>query len=310
MHFLRRHAKKKFTPRELLPGCNTLIFTGLNYYQPREELAPGHGAVARFAWGRDYHKVLGKRLRRISLALRELFPGEGFYTFVDSSPLAERQFAERAGVGFIGRNTLLIRRGLGSWFVIGGIATTLEADRLKFDATRVFGAKNEKPAGFGCPPGCRRCIEACPTGALFAPYRIDARKCISYLTIEHRGSLDEGQAQSIGGWIFGCDACQEACPFNRTVEKTYVADFLSARAGQSLSIKDILTMATASSFSKEFAGSPLMRAKRSGLVRNACVCAANLGLRDRLPQIEKLISDSDEVIARQARRAVKTLRAK
>ena len=302
MGYLERHAGKKYRPQELLPECKSLIFTGLNYFVPRGNLPAGHAAVAGFARGRDYHNVLGKRLRRIAGNLRESFQDERFYTFVDTSPLAERPFAARAGVGFIGRNTLLIRRGLGSWFVIGGIATT-----LALDTVRPAPAGNDRGHAGSCPPGCRRCIDACPTGALFAPHRIDASKCISYLTIEHRGVIDPNLALSAGGWIFGCDACQEVCPFNKPVESTYVADLLAPRAGESLSVEDVLSIETDAEFTERFAGSPVMRAKRSGLVRNACICAVNLGLITLLPVLEKLTSDADRVIAKQAAWAVKAL---
>ncbi len=296
MSYLELHANKKFRPAQLLPGCRTLVFTGLNYYQQREDVAADNGLVARYAWGRDYHKVLGKRLKRIASGLREIFPEERFLTFLDTTPLAERHFAARAGVGFIGRNTLLIRKGYGSWFVIGGIATTLET-----------GLESSDSPGGECPPNCRRCIEACPTGALYAPYRIDARKCISYLTIEHKGVIPPELASVTGGWIFGCDLCQEACPFNRNVEKTFVADFLAPRGGDSIKIERVLSIKTKTDFVRDFAGSPVMRAARSGLVRNACVCAANLGLTYLRPRLEELSRDVDVVIAKQAAWALKKI---
>ena len=156
--------------------------------------------------------------------------------------------------------------------------------------------------------GCYLCIDACPSGALFAPYKMDARKCISYLTIEHKGAIPAPAASSMGNRIFGCDACQEACPFNRSVEETFVADFLSARAGESLSIEEILSINTSAEYSSRFAGSPLMRGKRSGLVRNACVCAANLALVNLRPRLEELSRDSDPVIGKQAALAMKQMR--
>ncbi|MBN1130374.1 MAG: tRNA epoxyqueuosine(34) reductase QueG, partial [Chitinispirillaceae bacterium] len=294
---------KKFRPQEILPGCKSLIFTGLNYYQPRGDVPPGHGLVARYAWGRDYHKVLGKRLQRIAAGLRELFPGERFFTFVDATPLAERSFAARAGVGFIGRNTLLIRKGYGSWFFLGGIATTLEPDPAWTSVEQ-----NSDGSPGACPPGCTRCIDACPTGALLSPYRIDARKCISYLTIEHKGFIDKERAAEIGDWLFGCDVCQEVCPFNRAPEKTYVVDFLSPRAGGSLYIEDVLSIKSTKEFSQRFAGSPLQRAKRSGLIRNACVCAVNLSLTKLRPKIAALTADNDQTVAKQAAWAAEELR--
>ena len=305
MTYLEKHSRKRFRPERFLPGCRSLLFTGLNYYQERREAPAGHGLIARYAWGRDYHKVLGKRLKRIAGDLREIFPGERFFPFVDTSPLAERSFALRAGVGFVGRNTLLIREGYGSWFVLGGIASTLDLDRVE-SGVRTGGTAPADAVG-GCPPGCSLCIDACPTGALFAPYRMDASKCISYLTIEYKNAIPAVAAASIGNRLFGCDVCQEVCPLNKSVEKTYVADFLSPIAGGSRSLEEVLSIDTPAEFSRRFAGSPLMRVKRRGLLRNACVCAVNIGTTDLRPRLKELTADDDPIIRRQAALAIKTL---
>jgi epoxyqueuosine reductase len=304
MKYLENHLGKKYRPARLLPGCRCLVFTGLNYNQTRPSMPTGHGMVAKYAWGRDYHKVLGKRLKKIAAALRDAFPAERFLAFADATPLAERTFAARAGVGFPGRNTLLIRRGLGSYFVLGGIASTLEVDPGIAAPEPVAGGELGNAT---CPSGCTRCIDACPTGALLGPHRIDARACISYLTIEHAGTIQSDYREPMGSWLFGCDVCQDVCPFNKMVGETYVADFLSPKAGPSIAVEEILAIGGKRDFTARFAGSPLMRAGRSGLVRNACVAAANLGIADAKARLETLSRDPDGVISRHAEWALSKL---
>jgi epoxyqueuosine reductase len=310
MQYLENHTAAKYRPGTLLEGCRSLIFSGLNYYQPRGEVERGHGLIARFAWGRDYHNALGKRLKRIAKRLGLAFPGHRFLAFTDATPLAERSFAVRAGAGFVGRNTLLIRRGVGSFFVLGGIASTLDIlghDLVELEQPKQGGlGRSVNPAG--CPAGCTRCIDACPTGALLASHRMDARLCISYLTIENRGSIPAHLRERMGAWIFGCDACQEACPFNQGLGATGEEDFLAPNAGPSIAIRDILCIESQDRFAERFSGSSVMRAKRAGMIRNACVAAANLGLVELCHELERLSSDSDSIIADHARWALLKLR--
>ncbi|MBT3274480.1 MAG: tRNA epoxyqueuosine(34) reductase QueG [Spirochaetales bacterium] len=296
MKYLERHEAGKYRPDQLLPGARTIIFTGLNYYQKRGETPSGHGQIAHYAWGRDYHKTLGNKLKKIASWLREDFPQESFLPFADTTPLSERTFAANAGVGFIGRNTLLIRRGMGSWLLLGGILTTASYTiENEIGTSEIPGIQN-----VGCPSGCTRCIDACPTDALFASNRIDASRCISYLTIEHKGEISEELYAPMGSWIFGCDICQDVCPFNKTAEETKVDDFLGHRAGSSADIVEILSMQTDEAFTDRFAGSPLMRAKREGMIRNALVTAVNLKLSDTLSLIKILAGDDNPVIRESA----------
>ena len=309
MTYLENHASSKYRPGALLANCESLVFSGLNYYQRRGEVVPGHGLIARFAWGRDYHNALGKRLKRIAKRLGSAFPGHRFIAFTDATPLAERSFAARAGAGFIGRNTLLIRRGVGSFFVLGGIASTLEVSGSDFAAFEHSNTGRLGRAGnpAGCPAGCTRCLDACPTGALVEPHRMDARLCISYLTIENRGSVPVYLRGRMGSWVFGCDACQDACPFNHGLAETVEADFLASNAGPSIAIGDILSIENQERFVERFAGSSVMRAKRSGMIRNACIAAANLGLVELRQELERLSSDDDCVIGEHARWALRSL---
>lgn len=293
MAYMERHEMGKWDPGLLLPGARSIVFVALNYYQKRGDRPPAAGRVARYAWGRDYHKELGGRLRRIARILGDRYPHERFRSFTDATPLAERWYAERSGIGFTGRNTLLINGTLGSWFVIGEILSTKHYERSE----SAFGRHG------ACLTSCRKCIDVCPTGALYADGRIDASRCISYLTIEHDGIIPEEQAPLIGDWIFGCDLCQEVCPLNVRARPTRVERFLKPIAGEYLPLAEILSIRDDAEFTRRFAGSPLMRAKRRRLVRNAIVVASNLGAGHLAPRIGHLARDDDAIIAHHARKA-------
>ncbi len=306
MGYLAAHAPLKFHPRGILAGCSSVLIAGINYFQSVDggRTAPARGRIARYAWGRDYHKVLGAKLRRVVSALRAAYSGEEFRSFTDASPLAERHYAEKAGIGFTGRNTLLISSQFGSWFLIGEILSTR---RFPPSGTRSLG-RASGPHG-GCPSGCRRCLDVCPTGALASEYEIDASRCISYLTIEHKGSIPVELRPLMGDWLFGCDLCQEVCPLNLRAQGATERDFVAWRAGSHLELEGLLSIESEEAFANRFAGSPLMRAKRSGLLRNACVVAANLGAVELLPRLRALAGDRDPVIAEHARYAVELLSA-
>jgi len=298
MTYLERHTDSKYAPERLLPGVRSILFGAINYFQ-RTSRRPGHGEgrIARYAWGRDYHKVMGTRLRRVARTLGERYPDETFRPYSDATPLAERHYAERAGIGFTGRHTLLISGQYGSWFLLGEILST-----RRFEASGPAGRRHG-----GCPSSCRKCIDVCPTGALVGPHRIDASRCISYLTIEHKGSIPRELRPKIGGWLFGCDLCQEVCPLNLREQVTDVGDFRRVIAGETQELAAILSIENDEQLAKRFAGSPLMRAKRSGLVRNACVVAANNGAAELLPILRRLTSDGDSVVAEHAAWAVARL---
>jgi epoxyqueuosine reductase len=303
MEWLARHAPLKYDPQRLLPGCRSIIFAGLNYFQekgrpPGPASAGPRGRIARYAWGRDYHKSLGERLERVAAALQQRWPAERFAAAADATPLGERAYAERAGLGFTGRNTLLISSAYGSWFVLGEILCT----RAFEPSGRADGRHG------GCPRTCRRCLDVCPTAALTAPAEIDASRCISYLTIEHKGSIPAELRPLIGDWLFGCDLCQEVCPLNVRAQVTDVQDFMRLRAGEAQSLRRLLALEDNDEVREAFAGSPLVRAGRRGLVRNACVVAANTGARELIPEIERLCADGDEIVAEHARWAVSILR--
>lgn len=306
MSYLRDHAPLKYRPRAIMPGCRSILSVAFNYYQ-HAPWKPGRvvgalepvaaGRVARYAWGRDYHRALGKRLRRAVKKLNERYPDSQFRSFTDATPLAERHYGQTGGIGFTGRNTLLISGQYGSWFFVGEILST-----------RWFPASRPPEHRHGaCPRSCRRCIDVCPTGALERPNRIDARRCISYLTIEHRGSIPAELRRSMGDWIFGCDLCQEVCPLNVRAQVTRVDDFRKHRAGSALGLDEVLGIADREEFVSRFAGTPIMRPGRVGMIRNACVAAGNLGDRRLLGRLQALAHDSEAIIREHARWAIDSI---
>ena len=339
MAYLERHAPFKADPGALLPGCRSVLMVALGYYQTPERgwqrpaLAPGlpapapepaagrpasfgpaptpglapvrscarapaAGRVAQYAWGRDYHKLLGGRLRSLVRWLAERYPGEQFRTGVDATPLLEAHHAVAAGVGFRGKHTLAINGEHGSWFFIGEVLTTLAIAPVPAPAPAP--ARVQKR----CGTECSFCIDVCPTRAIVAPYQLDARRCISYLTIEHRGPVAEELRPAIGEWLFGCDLCQEVCPWTVRAQATPEPDLLHWRAGDILDLAPLLELRSHDDMVARFAGSPLMRAGRDRLVRNACTVAGNRGAVELLPHLRRLTGDRDRGVAEHARWAV------
>ena len=256
MGYLERRLEERLDPRRVLPGARSVVCVALNYYQgePRD---PSWAPVARYAWGRDYHDVLAPRLERLAAYLTE-HCGARSRSYVDTGPVLERDLAARAGLGWVGKNTMLLHPALGSWFFIGILMTTADLD---FDA----------PVADRCG-SCRACLDACPTGAFVAPYVLDARRCISYLTIEHRGEIDPALHAGMGQWQFGCDLCQDVCPWNRKAPITGAAAFKPARpypGAEAVSVMDD------GPFKERFTGTALLRPKASGMRRNALIAMAN-----------------------------------
>jgi epoxyqueuosine reductase len=248
---------------------------------PSPEDETPHGRVARYAWGDDYHDVLLDRLKRLQREIEELSGGKAY---VDTGPLLEREIAERGGLGWVGKHTLLIRRGAGSWLLLGEILAT---------ALLEYGTPVRNLCG-----SCTRCIDACPTHAIVEPYKVDARKCISYLTIELKGSIPEELRPALGSWVFGCDVCQEVCPWNRKVSPSE-RDHFRAR-DDSVRAPDLIELVQMSqaTFSERFRKSPIKRAKRRGLLRNAAVALGNSGDRRSVPALVRALSD-DEALVRE-----------
>jgi epoxyqueuosine reductase len=257
MHYLAVGRAARLDPSRLLPGCRSVVAVALNY-APRDDDPAWHG-VARYARGRDYHRVIRPRLHALKDVLREAGGAEvRSRASVDTSAVLERGLAARAGLGWFGKNTNLIAPGLGSYFLIGIVLTTAELVPDGVVADR-------------CGT-CRACLDACPTRAFVAPYTLDARRCVSYLTIEHRGPIDESLRAPIGDWLFGCDVCQEVCPWNRRAPPARDPAFSS---GVPPGPPERLVAMTDAEFRERFRGSPLKRARRTGLARNAAIVVAN-----------------------------------
>jgi len=251
--------------RSSFPTAKSVIVLTASYYQPeRAEPPTGEavGRVARYAWGRDYHKVFEKKLKLLSKRIREEAKEATLRYFVDTGPILERKLAKRAGLGFIGKNTTLITPE-GSYFFLAELVTDLE---LEYDKEKVFD---------GCGH-CRLCIDACPTEAIREPFVVDARRCISYLTIEHRGEIEETLKPQMGEWLFGCDVCIDVCPFNGHPIETPWEEFKRGGVGEALPLEPILALKTEEAFRSQFQGTPLLRPKREGLKRNASIVLENL----------------------------------
>lgn len=247
-------------PRLKMPGARSVVVLARNYYHPRPEAEPGTGKVARYAWGRDYHKVLRKPLIALARFLDTFGVETQSYVSVDSGPVMERAWAERAGVGWIGKNSLVLRRDIGSWFFLATIVTEVE---LAPDA----------PIQDHCGT-CRACLDACPTDAFVAEGVVDARKCIAYQTIENRGDIPHALHGKMEGWLFGCDICQDVCPWNRFQQTTTEPDF-APRPGHANPTLDTLTQMDEATFNQHFAGTPIRRTKWQGIQRNASILKAN-----------------------------------
>jgi epoxyqueuosine reductase len=248
-----------------LKGCRSVISVGMNYYVAcRADERPGHGRIARYAWGRDYHDVMGRRLSRLEDRIRQLAPQAETRSYVDTGPIMEKAWAQQAGLGWIGKHSNLVSPRFGSWLVLGEVLTTLELDP-------------DEPGTDLCG-SCSLCLRACPTGAITEPYVVDARRCLSYLTIElpraGEGIPDEFQRQT-GNRIFGCDDCLDVCPYNLQATTTDEQAFHPS----SLTLAPLLTRLAAlseSEFESTFKSSPIRRAKYAGFLRNVGTALKNV----------------------------------
>src|SRR6202158_4909556 len=294
------------------PWARSVIVCAINYntahpystqVQPEE---PGRGWISRYAWAReDYHDAVLRRLKQVEDGLRGLdATGDSLQlrSYVDTGPLIERVYAKYAGIGWIGKNTCIINQQLGSWLFLGVILTSL--DFTKDDLTE-GDLTADLPAPDRCGT-CTRCITACPTQAIVAPGELDARLCISSLTIEKRGEIPDNLRSGMGRHVFGCDICQDVCPWNRKAPVTSAAEF-EAREGLVNPALDWLAEMQPEEFRDVFRGSPIRRAKLSGLRRNAAIAMGNSGDKKFVPTLKKLCEDSDPAVAEHARWAAETL---
>jgi epoxyqueuosine reductase len=254
MRYLAGRFDERTDPATYLPGAARVICVGLNYYAPIAPSPQGHGKVARYALGEDYHELIKTRLHELADWIRQRSPDAQTRCSVDTAPVMEKELAARAGIGWLGKNTCIINENIGSWLLLGEIITTLP---LETDA----------PAIDRCG-SCKRCIEACPTQAITAPYQLDARKCISYLTIEHRVDIDPNLSKDFGDWIYGCDICQEVCPWNRDPPPAADPALKPRWKTGSIDANDVLRW-TDEDYRRELKGSAMKRVKLPMLQRNA-----------------------------------------
>jgi epoxyqueuosine reductase len=281
------------------PWAKSVIVCAFNYNtdQPysTEVTDPSMGWISRYAWGeRDYHDVILPKLRILEDQLRAQVKEEArMWSYVDTGPVVERVVAQHAGIGWVGKNTCVINQQIGSWLFLGVILTSLELEP-------------DLPAPDRCGT-CTRCLEACPTNAFIAPYKLDATKCISYLTIEKRGDIPEPLRDGMGRHIFGCDICQDVCPWNRRASATATPEFQPRPNLINPPLEGLATISEAD-FKEAFRGSPIKRTRRPGIRRNAVVAIGNSGDPKFLPLLHQLSQDEDDVVAGHARWAIKKLR--
>ncbi len=284
MHYLADREAAYQHPGSVLDGARSIVMLAMNYktQQPHEPSA-GEGRIARYAWGdADYHDVIHKRLKQLAAWLREQVPEANVRGVVDTAPLLEREFAQLAGLGWIGKNTLVLNKEFGSWFFLAALLTDHE---LAYD----------EPHQTDHCGKCRACLDACPTDAFPQPYVLDARKCISYLTIELRSSIPVDLRPVMDDWLFGCDICQDVCPWNRKAPVTRQAEFLPVDDLSPANARDWLSMDEAA-FRQRFRGTPLIRPKRAGLLRNAAIVLGNNGDTESIPTLERALSDDEPLI--------------
>ena len=311
MNYLHRHLEKKMDPRHVLPSARSILSVGMNYFTsnipPEKQRDSSIGIISRYAWGADYHDVIQHKLN----CLLKFIQSESKHDvhgkiYVDTGPILEREISHNAGIGFFGKNTNIIHRQLGSWFFIGEILLDIKLDY------------NETPPKGRCGT-CTRCIDACPTGALVAPYTLDARRCIAYLTIELKGSIPKTLRPLMGNRIFGCDVCQEVCPWNdfffrKCAKPSRESGTASAKKNkngrarptqernyqqrQDVIAPSLLSLMklSDSEFRERFAGSPIQRAKRRGLLRNVAIALGNWGHPDAINALVQALHDSEPLI--------------
>ncbi len=291
MEWLARNAERRTEPQRVLEGARSVVVLAMNYLPNIERRTSNiehrTGRIARYAWGDDYHDLIEKKLR----VLDDWLAGHGGRQrhYVDTGPVLERDFAALAGAGWHGKSTMLIHPKLGTWFFLAELFTTLN---LEPDA----------PLPDRCG-SCTRCMVACPTQAITAPHKLDARRCISYLTIELKGSIPEEFRPLIGDRIYGCDNCLDACPWNRFASASRESAFAARPFVHGMALRDFLALDD-EGFRALFRKSPIKRIKRRGFLRNVCVALGNVGTADDLPALEKAARDPEPLIAEHARWAV------
>lgn len=283
MHYLPERAEAAGHPQHVLDGARSIVMLAINYRteEPKQPRA-GEGRVSRYAWGDDYHDLIRERLGKLADWMRQANPETKVRGVVDTAPLLEREFAQLAGLGWIGKNTLLLNKQLGSWFFLAALLTDLE---LEYDA----------PHETDHCGTCRACLDACPTGAFVDAYVLDARRCISYLTIELRDAIPMELRSGVGDWLFGCDVCQDVCPWNHRAPQSDEAAFEPAQGMNPIELASLFELDDAA-FRTRFRHTPLWRSKRRGLLRNAAIVLGNRPTEIALPALMRGLNDSEPLV--------------
>ena len=289
MAWMGRRVEERLAPASRLPGARSALCVALRYWplagetEPEGDLWP---RVARYARGEDYHGLMERRLEALGWRIAEAFPGVAWRRYVDTGPLLERELAARAGIGVAGKNTCLLERDLGSWFLLGELLLTLDL-------------VPDEPLTDLCG-GCTLCLDSCPTGALVEPWRLDSNRCISYWTIEHRGPLPAAAREMAGDWVFGCDVCQEVCPWNRRRSAEPPAEHPELRLPperRELDLAGLLGLSR-DGYVERFRASPMKRARLEGLKRNAAVAMGNRGDAAYAPSLARALEADEDPLVR------------
>ena len=286
MAYLARNPERRGDPRQLLPGAKSILVVACNYHTAGPATDLRRGKIARYALGDDYHEIIGGKLTALIETVRAIAPGAQAKACVDTAPVLERELAQRAGLGWIGKNTMLLHHRFGQWLFLGEILLDVA---LQPDAPETRDRCGR----------CTRCMAACPTRAIVAPRELDARRCISYLTIELKGPIPPELRPLIGNRIFGCDDCLEVCPWNRFAQQAREPAF-SPRADLTTPELIELLELDEEEFQRRFARSPILRAKRRGLLRNVCVALGNARDPRAVPALERALEDAEPLVREHA----------
>jgi epoxyqueuosine reductase len=288
MAWMENNNERRLNPESLMPEAKSILVFAMNYYQKDPER---NFRVAKYALGKDYHSLIYKRLKKICRFLKENYYSDQ-KPYVDTGPVLEKPIAEAAGLGWQGKSTILVEKKRGTWSFLGSIVTTLDLPASK--------------GGKDYCGNCTRCIDCCPTQAITSPYKLDASKCISYLTIEHKGSIPHEYREAVGDRVFGCDECLDVCPWNKWAKITNETQF----AVRSLpDLKTILAWGE-EDFKSNLVASPIKRVKLNGLKRNVALVLGNIGSKDDLPALESLANSNDIVLQEQAEWSIKAIKSR
>ena len=287
MAYMERHTERRLDPSQVLQGARSILSLALNYHYPYQLPydQPDRGAISRYASGTDYHSVLEEKLRKMMETISRLCPHAKGRIYVDTGPVMDKHWAAQSGLGWLGKHTNVLNRELGSWFFLGEILLDVPLDY-------------DQPGWDFCG-SCTRCIEACPTEAIVEPYLLDSQRCISYLTIELREDLPENLRPQMDNLIFGCDICQDVCPWNRKAPPSKEPQFEPRPENHHPDLRELARL-TPEEFRQRFRGSPIKRAKWSGLMRNVAVAMGNSGNAEMIPELTHLLNSEDSMIRRHA----------